>query len=250
MRGQGRKWLVGGSRRGDTGLQPPPASDYWYYIDHTQPDTLFQDSAGTIPALVGDPVGRINDISSNGWTGTQTTTGSKATRRDTGVEFDGNDDFVDLTGMTASPSAFTIFVRANALSSSTTARYLWDNQLTRLIIAFNSGDGSGKTSYYSGGGWRNSVDNQPTGDQILVWNLLDTNQGFIYRNNVSIPLSGPGVFAQTGVGGTVVLGKHWTIAGSFLHARLQCLLIYRRSLSAAEMTNMYQWTLSRHGALS
>lgn len=66
----------------------------WY--DPSDLSTMYQDSAGTTPAAVGQPVGRINDKSGRGNHATQATAASRPTLNGDGGyysnEFDGVDD--------------------------------------------------------------------------------------------------------------------------------------------------------------
>lgn len=66
----------------------------WY--DVSDLNSMFQDAAGTVPAVVGQPVGRINDKSGNGRHRTQATSSAKPTLRQNGskyrLEYDGVDD--------------------------------------------------------------------------------------------------------------------------------------------------------------
>ncbi len=67
----------------------------WY--DPSDRASMFQDSAGTLPAVVDGPVGRINDKSGRGNHATQGVAGSRPTLRSEGggrlyLEFDGVDD--------------------------------------------------------------------------------------------------------------------------------------------------------------
>lgn len=82
MRGQGRKWLVGGSRRGN--LDPIPyysLATNWY--DGADASTLFQDSAGTTPVTANnDPIGLWQDKSIKERHWSQSTTAAKATYKE------------------------------------------------------------------------------------------------------------------------------------------------------------------------
>ena len=69
------------------------------WIDPSDPRTMFEDAAGTIPAAVDGPVGRIADKSGRGNHATQSLAASRPTlRRDPdgrhALEFDGIDDFL------------------------------------------------------------------------------------------------------------------------------------------------------------
>ncbi len=71
----------------------------WY--DPSDLSSMWQDSAGTVPAAVDSPVGKINDKSGNGNHATQATTARKPILRQAGavyyLEFDGVDDFTRVT---------------------------------------------------------------------------------------------------------------------------------------------------------
>lgn len=69
------------------------------WLDPSDDSTCFQDSAGTIPAGPGDPVGLILDKSGNDNHSSQSTTPAKPTRRTDGtlwwLEADGIDDYLE-----------------------------------------------------------------------------------------------------------------------------------------------------------
>lgn len=68
----------------------------WY--DPSDLASMFQDSAGTTAAVVGQPVGKILDKSGNGYHATQSTSTARPILRQSGslyyLEFDGVDDFL------------------------------------------------------------------------------------------------------------------------------------------------------------
>lgn len=70
----------------------------WY--DPSDLSTMFTDTAGTTPASVDGPVGRINDKSGNGYHLLQGTAGSRPTLRLASgrysLDFDGTDDFLSV----------------------------------------------------------------------------------------------------------------------------------------------------------
>lgn len=79
----------------------------WY--DPSDLSTMFQDSAGTIPAVVNQPVGRINDKSGNARHAVQATTAAKPVLRLVGgkyyLEFDGVDDWAGASFVAATFTA-------------------------------------------------------------------------------------------------------------------------------------------------
>jgi hypothetical protein len=77
----------------------------WY--DPSDLSSMWQDSAGTTPAAVDQPVGKLNDKSGNGNHALQATTSKKPTLRNDGtnyyLEFDGADDWLRATFTIANP---------------------------------------------------------------------------------------------------------------------------------------------------
>ena len=86
----------------------------WY--DPSDSTTVFTDSAGTIPAVLEDPVGKILDKSGNGKHATQATAAARGTLKATGVvewiDYDGVDDVHNTTFPVSLGTACTV-ARAN-----------------------------------------------------------------------------------------------------------------------------------------
>lgn len=95
----------------------------WY--DPSDLSTLFQDAAGTIPvASVGDPVGRVEDRSGNGFHLTASSDAARPTYQASGgfswLEFDGVDDKLSTAGVLpfSTQSFNCIAFRATSLANS------------------------------------------------------------------------------------------------------------------------------------
>lgn len=78
------------------------ASEDGFWLDPSDLSTLWQDTAGTTPAVVGDPVGRIDDKSGNGNNALQATSGNRPILRQDAdgsyyLEFDGSNDRLVVT---------------------------------------------------------------------------------------------------------------------------------------------------------
>jgi hypothetical protein len=83
----------------------------WY--DPSDLSTLWQDTAGTVPAIVGDPVGRIDDKSGNALHMTQATAAARPTlRQDAGggyyLERDGGDDYMATASSVTLEATWTL----------------------------------------------------------------------------------------------------------------------------------------------
>lgn len=78
------------------------ASEDGFWLDPSDLSTLWQDTAGTVPAVVGDPVGRIDDKSGNGNNAIQGTAANRPILRQDAdgayyLEFDGSNDHLVVT---------------------------------------------------------------------------------------------------------------------------------------------------------
>lgn len=94
----------------------------WY--DPSDLSTMYEDSAGTTPAVVNQPVGRILDKSGNGNHATQATTSLKPVLRESGglyyLQFDGIDDFLSTGSIDfTATDKMTVFEGVRKLSDAT-----------------------------------------------------------------------------------------------------------------------------------
>lgn len=94
----------------------------WY--DPSDLTSMFQDSAGTTPAAVDSPVGKINDKSGNGYHLLQGTTANKPTLRLASgryyLEFDGVDDSLTAASFNLSTDKVALCVGVRKVSDAAT----------------------------------------------------------------------------------------------------------------------------------
>lgn len=111
------------SRASSIGFSPLSlfaAGEQGFWYDPSDLGTVWQDSARTIPGVVGQPVGCIDDKSGRGNHATQTTTAAKPILRQSGalyyLEFDGTDDFLVTSTITPGVDKAQVFagVRKNS----------------------------------------------------------------------------------------------------------------------------------------
>jgi hypothetical protein len=96
-----------------------------FFFDVSDLSTVWEDSAGTVPASVDGPVGRVTDKSGRGRNVTQGTTANKPTLRTGGglywLEFDGVDDHiatVSFASVGAGPHAAGVAIYPTSLTGS------------------------------------------------------------------------------------------------------------------------------------
>lgn len=84
------------------------SSENGFWLDPSDLSTLWQDTGGTMPAVVGNPVGRIDDKSGNGNNALQSTAANRPILRQDAdgayyLEFDGSNDTLSVTVATSQP---------------------------------------------------------------------------------------------------------------------------------------------------
>jgi hypothetical protein len=93
----------------------------WY--DPSDLSTVFQDTAATTPSVVGDPVGRINDKSGNGFHLLQATAGLRPLLQTEGgryyLNFDGTDDEMAVTATLGFTSTMESFIGLHPVTGTT-----------------------------------------------------------------------------------------------------------------------------------
>ena len=207
--------------------------------------SMFQDDAGTVPAAVDSPVGRMLDRSGNGFHAVQATAAARPILRQSGgrswLEFDGTSKFMTISGISATASPWTL--SAGVDPTQTTIAYLIDVQTGRLIFATREGTADDFVSYYEGAAWRRGGATA-AGAQVLSWKL-EAGAGAIRRNGAAIA-SGL-AYTNRAIGGSVALGRHNSSAAAFLKGKLYGLVLVNRALPAGELAMAETWAAERAG---
>lgn len=136
--------------------------------------SMFQDSAGTTPAAVDQPVGRVNDKSGRGNNLIQATAAQRPTLRQDGaryyLEFDGSDDNLGIAALNLSGGdavTFCMGVRKNTDTGAVT--YLWEHtasfSATQGGLALRHDNGNGNNFEF---GTRGSVLSIPASASLAV----------------------------------------------------------------------------------
>jgi hypothetical protein len=115
------------------------------------------------------------------------------------LDFDGTDDYFDLTGLTVSPSDYSVFITNQ--NSRTTLSWLFDSQSGRIIF-----DGRGSSGVYTDpiNGWQ-GTEHSGTGQMLQTIMAISPSSGQSYINSTQVN-SGLN-YSQTPIGGTVTLGS-------------------------------------------
>lgn len=152
----------------DGGAQyTPRASGAVAWYDPSDLSSMWQDSAGTTPAALGQPVGKIADKSGNGYHATQATAIKRPILRQNGggfyyLEFDGVDDRLLAAGLTqAQPLVATV---AAFIDTPASFSRILDGETTRVMIGWQPTEGG--VIAYAGAIAPNHVTTVPVGPGV------------------------------------------------------------------------------------
>jgi hypothetical protein len=217
----------------------------WY--DASDATTLFEDSAGTIPAADNaDVIGRLADKSGNGYHLTQATTGNKPTLRTAVqnsknvVRVDGSDDFLTNAAYADIGDNYTVFAVAKYASSVDVAQCMFDVSTG----TFNTGF---MMMYESATRWRgvgNSGNQNADNATDVRDGLFRIHKGVNTGSQLQYSLNGGA--AATGVYtppngvtlNTLTVGRIVTASSYTLNGDIAELLIYNATLTAQQQSDM------------
>lgn len=231
----------------------------WYDISDLS--TLFQDTAGTVPAVVGQTVARVNDKSTNGVNATQATAASRPILRQNGttgkyyLEFDGVDDFlvtpsIDFTGT----DKMTVWAGVRKLSDATRAvvAELGNNPGSNTFQMNAPFDATGTSYRWTAGGTLIPVADKTSAPAPVTSVLTGTadiagNQSII-RYNGTVAATAP---TSLGTGNFLAyplyIGRRGGTSLPF-NGHIYGLIVRGAASSAAQITQTERWMNSRAGA--
>lgn len=206
------------------------------------PSTCFQDTAGATPAAVGQPVGRLNDLSGNGNHLLQATAGFRPLLQQSGslyyLDFDGVDDVLVMTAsatwdsMAVAAGFRPIKVDTISLEVDTTTgntslfRYVDNNNL--LFSTGNANSQAATTGLPTNGT-----------DAIIGMNVDAPNNTATAFLNGQVTALAPAGGASTGTFKRITLGGNGGIASA--SCRIYSLIVLGRKANDFEMASMLQY---------
>lgn len=225
----------------------------WY--DPSDLTSMWQDSAGTTPAAVNSPVGKINDKSGRGNHFTQATTAAKPILRQSGalyyLEFDGVDDWI----------ASTAVLPLTANDNATVALALEMTSATGMVIEHSTSADSNNGTYYvyRGGSttWRPQARGTVTSNPFFTVSAVPdkavyTNQFSISGDVVSTRRNKASVGTGAGDQGTGNFGSYQTYlgarAGSSLFSAMKIYGVVIRGALTADPTALEDYLAAKSGA--
>ena len=211
----------------------------WY--DPSDSSTVWQDAAGTTPAGVGDPVGRIDDKSGNGNHATQSTPTARPTLQVSGglyyLDFDGTDDLMATT-----------FASAQAQPNTISAAIKFDQGSRNEYVADGIGsDRNGiykptdKLFIYAGS---NVSDPSVAGtSEIVFTGHFNTTSSVLRVDGTQVATGDAGVLNWGGI--TLASNR---IASNWMDGRIYGFIGVNRTLTAGEIDGVESYLAAKSGA--
>lgn len=228
------------------------SNSVWY--DPSDLSTVWQDTAGTVPASANDPVARIDDKSGNGHHATQATVGSRPILRTDGryayLEFDGTDDFMDVPTLGISGSQNrSLFIAASTINNANCILFSQNGKggagtAERFTLRTDSG-GDARAEFQSLGNTASSSNYQVV-DRAVVGVIVDgstvNDVDVYYEQNVAVGTAGTTTLNTTDVNN--VLGRADAMYGRM---GFRGMIMVDSAISGTDLDNVRDWCKSRFG---
>jgi hypothetical protein len=190
---------------------------------------VFQDTAGTTPSVLADPVGRVNDKSGNGHNILQATSTARPILRNTGgrywLEFDGVDDFLASAGFTLAPP-LTVYARFELIVAGPGSATLFDGLTVNSARIYN--DAATDFQLFAGAGGPQSG-NIGTGTFVSMASVFNGGSSVIQVGATSGATANPGAVDPNGI----TLGSYANGGGGFANVGVAELIVYAGAHDAA-----------------
>lgn len=233
-------------RRGDFS---PAALDGLLLAMTADPGYVFQDSAGTTAAVShGDPVGLTPHRFGGSLDLSQSTDSVRPTldivNGVRGVRFNGADQFLDATGLTAASGPKTVIAGCITDDGESVApQYLMDVQTGRTIYAA-AGNVAGSAKIFDGT-WGSPADYDAESLSVLTFKH--------YASDGGIRVDGADTLVENqteqAFGSKSAVGAQLSGLNSFLDGVIHTLLVFDRALTDKEIQLCEAWVAARQGRI-
>jgi hypothetical protein len=143
------------------------------------------------------------------------------------VDFDGSDDYFDLTGFTVSASDYSAFITNQ--NSRTNNSWLFDSQSGRFLLDGRTGTAGNGVYYEDTNTWQ-GTEHSGTGQMLQTIMAISPSSGQSYVNGSQIN-SGLN-YSQTAIGGTVTLGRSYLNNVRIIDGNFQEFILYASDQSS------------------
>ena len=203
----------------------------WYYANDAS--TLYQDSAKTTPAGIGDPVGAWADKSGNGNDALQNTGANKPTRQSGYVAGDGVSDYLAIT--LPADSSRTIFIKGVEDDTLVGSMRIWG--ITAVASIYGNGtnfswfakEGGGSVDFLDAHGTLQALGVRISSASDGQYESAAGSSVSFDPDDAATSTANMGLFAESVTGGN---------SGEF---RIYEFLVYDRALTDAEITRILNY---------
>ena len=216
----------------------------WY--DPSKLSSMKQFSDGTVDAVIGQPVGYIEDQSGNGNHAIQATLTKRPILREAGglnyLDFDGVDDCLSITGLTSTSTPLTAWFGYSADNAeAANKKFLLDIQSTRAVLAA-SANTAGNIGYFDGAWSEFAADSNAL--KVLTYDLVE--------DNAKIRVDGTQEYSDTTydqrtIGGQIALFAKYDLGDSHLEGKLYSFILRAAESTDKEITSTESYVAEKTG---
>ncbi|MEC8195939.1 MAG: hypothetical protein VX228_06395 [Pseudomonadota bacterium] len=160
------------------------------------------------------------------------------------IRFDGIDDFLDATGLTAASGPKTVIAGCRTDDGETGVNeFLFDARVGRVLAAA-VGSSAGQAGMYDGS-WTAGGEYDTEAKAVLTFKHYAAGGG-IRANGAEILTEN---VVEKPFGGSVTVGANFSVSGGFLDGRIYVMLVFDRALTALEIWICERWVAQIMGEI-
>jgi len=157
------------------------------------------------------------------------------------LKFDGDDDYVNLTGLTSTAKTYTFSLWVKSSSADDTYKYLFDSETGRLTLGWFTGT-SGKIGFYDGA-WHSFGDAPNDGGWHHIVYVLDAGGAGVSKMYIDNSKFGSDSnYTSKDIGGLVALSSNYgggSGGSTYFNGSIDNVMIYNYALTPDEIKGVY-----------
>lgn len=207
-------------------------------------DGHYQLSAGLVSGWTSQTAAAIS--ASQGTAAFQPTFGSALVNGRPGVNFDGTNDSLAVSGLTVGSGDLLVSAAMDltALLGADTGAFIFDSLTGRFAVTVSDSATSGNLGYFDNVAWRAPGPAATTGAQVLTYDLRVAPGGRIYKNGI---LQGTAqTYSAIGISGQTAIGSVYNNTGRWTNAKYGDIVI-ASSQSDSLRNNIHAFHATKYG---
>lgn len=244
------KWFGTGVTSEEAVLTAPAWALQWLPTDDPSVKAWFRAdghytlSAGLVSAWTSQTAAAVSATQGTG--AFQPTFGAALVNGRPGLDFDGTNDSLALSGLALGAGDLLVSASLNIVATLgvDVGAILFDSLTGRAICAIRAGATADNLGYFDNIAWRSSGSPPVTGAQVLTYDLRTSPGGRVYKDGV---LQGSAqTYSAVAVGGQTAIGSSYNNTGSWMRARLGDFIV-ASGQSDALRTNLHAFHAAKYG---